>query len=73
MQWVRCRKWDCAFGNKRASHYNIRNCGTLQFRMADYDEIMQSPAMFTRKFSMQTDPEIVKAIQAKIEEKNYAK
>ena len=43
------------------------------FRMADYDEIMQSPAMFARKFSMQTDPEIVKAIQAKIEEKNYAK
>lgn len=34
------------------------------FRMADYDEIMQSPAMFARKFSMQTDPEIVKAIQA---------
>ena len=43
------------------------------FRMADYGEIMQSPAMFARKFSMQTDPEIVKAIQAKIEEKNYAK
>ena len=43
------------------------------FRMADYDEIMQSPAMFARKFSMQTDSEIVKAIQAKIEEKNYAK
>lgn len=34
------------------------------FRMADYDEIMQSPAMFARKFSMQADPEIVKAIQA---------
>ena len=34
------------------------------FRMADYDEIMQSPAMFARKFSMQTDPKIVKAIQA---------
>ena len=41
--------------------------------MADYDEIMQSPAMFARKFSMQTDPEIVKVIQAKIEEKNHAK
>lgn len=34
------------------------------FRMADYDEIMRSSAMFARKFSMQTDPEIVKAIQA---------
>lgn len=34
------------------------------FRMADYDEIMQSPAMFARKFSMQADSEIVKAIQA---------
>ena len=32
------------------------------FRMADYDEIMQSSAMFARKFSMQADPEIVKAI-----------
>ena len=32
------------------------------FRMTDYDEIMRSPAMFARKFSMQTDPEIVKAI-----------
>lgn len=43
------------------------------FRMADYDEIMQSAAMFARKFSMQTDSEIVKAIQTKIEEKDYAK
>ena len=42
------------------------------FRMADYNEIMQSPAMFARKFSMQTDPEIVKAIQERIEEKNLA-
>ena len=42
------------------------------FRMADYDEIMQSPAMFARKFSMQTDSEIVKAIQERIEEKNLA-
>ena len=40
--------------------------------MADYDEIMQSPGMFARKFSMQVDPEIVKAIQELIEEKNHA-
>lgn len=39
------------------------------FRMADYDEIMQSPAMFARKFSMQTDPEIVKAIQDALNKK----
>ncbi|MCI5660123.1 MAG: glycosyl transferase, partial [Clostridium sp.] len=37
------------------------------FRMADYDEIMQSPAMFARKFSMQTDPEIVRAIMDELQ------
>ncbi len=43
------------------------------FRMADHDEIMRSPAMFARKFSMQTDPDIIKKIQRNLEEKNYAK
>lgn len=43
------------------------------FRMTDYDQIMRSPAMFARKFSIQTDPEIIKEIQKKLEDKNHAK
>lgn len=43
------------------------------FRMADHDEIMRSPAMFARKFSMQTDSEIVDTVYKTIKEKNHAK